>query len=362
MSLDERVSNLIKQIYCAGSDQHAWEDIGEEVIRQVGAHRCFTTLVDLQDREYDAWRFHGPEDTFLATALSEVQDVYQMDPSLVWASANPDARFCDSSRTVPPDDYLNHPYVKWSTARLGVTHWYVGYTPVEYNLSYSFSVLFSEANGPGTPRQIQLFRMLFEHLTCATRLHRRPFNPQSTRALILLDRTGQVRELSIGAQCLLMTSDGFAITGGRIELGSRSDQPKLDAAIARAASAIETGEAASAVKAARPSGRRPWIFTIRPMLHSFGAFGKLCSEVLVELHDGSPKIRSLELLQSLYDLTARELQVVRLLADGHSIESLAHELRISANTVRTHLRAIFTKTSTTRQSELMQLCAGLGTR
>jgi DNA-binding CsgD family transcriptional regulator len=50
---------------------------------------------------------------------------------------------------------------------------------------------------------------------------------------------------------------------------------------------------------------------------------------------------------------------VRLLADGHSIESLAACMDISPNTAKTHMRAIFAKTQTSRQSELMHLCAGL---
>ena len=74
---------------------------------------------------------------------------------------------------------------------------------------------------------------------------------------------------------------------------------------------------------------------------------------------GTSRIGRLDMMQPLFALTTRALLVIRMLADGQSIESLAHSMGISANTVRTHLRAIFSKTCTTRQSELMQLSAGL---
>lgn len=359
MSLDESVSNLILNIYNAGRNSAAWDSVAWQVTDRVGAHRCFTTLVDLKDRQYDAWKFYGPDDTAYALAVAEAPDMLPIDPSLAWASRNPHARFCDSSKTLPADEYLQHPLVKWNHARLGATHWYVGYTPADEELSYSFSVHFPAAQGPGTPQSIQLFRMLFEHLACATRLNRRPFNPNSSRALLVLDRGGRVRNLSVGAERMFKDPDGLYIRGSHVVLASQSEQQRFDAALALASNVAAEGRTARAVKVTRPSAKRPWIITIRPQVESFGPFGKVCSELLIEVHDGSPQVGSLELLQSLYDLTGRELQVIRLLADGHSVESLAQELKMSSSTARTHLRAIFSKTSTGRQSELLQLCAGL---
>jgi DNA-binding CsgD family transcriptional regulator len=103
----------------------------------------------------------------------------------------------------------------------------------------------------------------------------------------------------------------------------------------------------------------PWIVIIRPVLNSYGPFGNVEQELHVEIHNGVPRAGSLDLFQSLFSLTAREVQVVRFLADGHCVDSLSNCLEISPNTARTHLRSIFTKTSTTRQSELLQLCTGL---
>jgi DNA-binding CsgD family transcriptional regulator len=60
-------------------------------------------------------------------------------------------------------------------------------------------------------------------------------------------------------------------------------------------------------------------------------------------------------LMELYGLTAAEARLASLLARGRSLEDAAAELRASRATLRTHLRRIFEKTDTCRQSALVRL-------
>lgn len=351
MSLDEGVSTLIKRIYCARENADEWHRIADEIMRLTGASGAFTFLVDLGNREYSATQAYGAHDSRFARGIEEYSETYTTDPSLLWASRNPHARFCDSSRTLPAEAYLSHPYVRWNRARFGSTHWYVGFTPPDDHLSFSFSVHFPVEQGPGRDESLRLFRMLFDHMDNALRLNCRPFNSQASRPLILLDSSGSVRGISNGAERALAIPDGLTIRDGRLRTAIAAEQTRLDAAIARAASVTSMESASEGVKVSRPSGQRPWILTIRRLLSGYGPFGKVRCELLVQIHDGLPHIGSLHLLQQLFDLTGRELQVTRLLADGHSVESLAACLAISPNTAKTHLRSIFAKMGVNRQSD-----------
>jgi DNA-binding CsgD family transcriptional regulator len=91
----------------------------------------------------------------------------------------------------------------------------------------------------------------------------------------------------------------------------------------------------------------------------FGQFAStLAPSVVAIITDPEKQIRVLpELLEHLYGLTRREAAVAAKLADGKSVEDLAHELGISYETARTHLRRIFDKTGTSRQSELVSRLA-----
>jgi DNA-binding CsgD family transcriptional regulator len=60
-----------------------------------------------------------------------------------------------------------------------------------------------------------------------------------------------------------------------------------------------------------------------------------------------------------FDLTPGEARVAVAAADGLSPESIASRHAVSIHTVRTQLRAVFAKTGTSRQAELVSLLASL---
>ncbi len=66
------------------------------------------------------------------------------------------------------------------------------------------------------------------------------------------------------------------------------------------------------------------------------------------------------LIMEAYGLTRAEARVALAAASGLSIPEAAIQLGISANTIKTHLRRVFAKTGTGRQTELVRLMATIG--
>jgi DNA-binding CsgD family transcriptional regulator len=66
---------------------------------------------------------------------------------------------------------------------------------------------------------------------------------------------------------------------------------------------------------------------------------------------------ALEVLTQAYGLTRAQAEVARSLFAGLSVEQVAAVLELSLNTVRTHLKHIFTKCDVQSQGELLQLLA-----
>ncbi len=64
--------------------------------------------------------------------------------------------------------------------------------------------------------------------------------------------------------------------------------------------------------------------------------------------------------QSLDALTARELQITKLIAHGMCDKAIARELGISENTVREHLRRVFHKLAITKRTSLVARCIRSG--
>lgn len=60
----------------------------------------------------------------------------------------------------------------------------------------------------------------------------------------------------------------------------------------------------------------------------------------------------------IYGLSARELEILDLFAQGRSANWIAENLTISKNTVRTHLRAIYSKLDVHSRQEPLDFLAG----
>jgi DNA-binding CsgD family transcriptional regulator len=64
-----------------------------------------------------------------------------------------------------------------------------------------------------------------------------------------------------------------------------------------------------------------------------------------------------DLVNLCYELRAGRRRLAELLSQGLTPEACALRLRVSINTIRSQLRALFRKTETERQSELINLFA-----
>lgn len=81
-----------------------------------------------------------------------------------------------------------------------------------------------------------------------------------------------------------------------------------------------------------------------------------------DAHDEGPQYRDriskqCAALQRHYRLTAREAEVMELLARGNSVAFIAEELVVSENTIRTHSRRIYAKLAIHKKQELLTLVA-----
>jgi DNA-binding CsgD family transcriptional regulator len=66
------------------------------------------------------------------------------------------------------------------------------------------------------------------------------------------------------------------------------------------------------------------------------------------------------MLRDLFELTPTEAKVARSIAAGNDVPDAARELRISTNTVHTHLRRIFRKLGVCRQADLVRVLIRAG--
>jgi DNA-binding CsgD family transcriptional regulator len=171
-----------------------------------------------------------------------------------------------------------------------------------------------------------------------------------------------------GAALTLRGVQGDAI-GRRLRAAISIDQPALDAAIARAVRAV--APVATATRCPRRDGGAPLIVTLQPLSRSVAAPGRpprrdapgpiaVPAATLTLIDPLARPPAATRLWCEAFDLTPSEAAVAALLVAGHSLESAAATRGSRATTLRVHLRHLFAKTGTARQSDLVALLLRMG--
>lgn len=172
------------------------------------------------------------------------------------------------------------------------------------------------------------------------------------RGVILLDASGRVVDANSNALKVLRTCDGLGLRDGRLSFTDPALDQRLQQAIARLKSGVRDTRA---VIAARVRCAAPFRIVVVPVPPETDE-RDVAFFALVYATTGQREI-SRELLGELYGLTLAQADVARSLFAGHSVEETARLLDLSPNTVRTHLKQVFTKCEVNSQAELMHLLA-----
>jgi DNA-binding CsgD family transcriptional regulator len=178
--------------------------------------------------------------------------------------------------------------------------------------------------------------------------------------LILYDRNARPVYINPTARTIIETHPALDMHDGDLLLVNAEDEKNLRKTI------IETAEIdpddswrqSVAIGITHPDAELPLPLLVTPM-HAHLITTDLDYEgarVAVFLSD--PNLQqpiSIDSLVSVYNLTPSEAQVAISLANGHSIDQIAHKSNHSAHTIRSQLKSVFRKTGVSRQSELIKL-------
>lgn len=357
MSLDDDLSQLIGQIYEAALDRESWAKVINEIMVRTRSRVGFVSSVDLRQGAFNRSFFYAPEESRVETGVREyAEQIYAIDPALEWAMAHPSAGMCETSAIISRSDAMAHPFFKWQNDRLGTTHFCVMYNQPVDDMSFSLSLHPATADGPPSKASCNLQRLLFGHMERALRLAARPPDfSRDTGAVIALDRYGRMVACSARADELIAMADGIAIDGRHIVATNPESSASLRHAINSALDTQRAGGSGGGVRIKRTSGRPSWLALTSPYPRFLEHLPIPTPAVVVRILENEAHPTLLEKHADLFQLTNREIEVGCALLEGHSIDSLAAHLGISRNTARVHLQALFRKTETNRQSDLIRV-------
>ena len=170
-------------------------------------------------------------------------------------------------------------------------------------------------------------------------------------ASFLLDSQGRVLKFNAKAEQLL--GKGLDLAHRTLRCGSPDDQLALSRAVAASGTAINATPSVVVVKRAL---QRPLMIQVLHLTGLAGAAFSPARTMLVVTDPGAPIVATpVDYAQKAFGLTLTEGRLVAHLEQGLSLAMAAEMMEISIETARSHLKRVFAKTDTGRQTDLMLL-------
>ena len=221
--------------------------------------------------------------------------------------------------------------------------------------------------------EISALRLLMPHLTRALQLHHRCFLAQSVNgvlqdivnrfstAVFLLDSQGQLISANTAGERLLASNAALRLEKRTLILSTPAQTTALRRLIADATKDRDsiTSRGGGAMRCERPSGDPPLELLVCRAPVTEGILDTQTPAVVLFVNDtAQPSTADSSIWQRLYGFTNAECVVAQHMLRGERVPVIAAAIGISVNTVRTHLKSLFGKTDTHRQSEFVRLLSG----
>lgn len=208
-----------------------------------------------------------------------------------------------------------------------------------------------------------LQRIVGNYLTIADQERRRRVAEyvldSSGTGVMLVDTTGTALMVNAAAQQIVAQSNVLSLRGGQLHALRAADDHVLQAHIRQQAdqqSSIPQPECYAALALLRDDHPLPVTVIIRPGPPYGPVSAPVHRTATVVVRDPARKLRLAGPdLERLFQLTPAEARLACLLADGLSTEEAAFELGVSRNTIRSQLQAVYAKTGTNRQGDLVRM-------
>ena len=367
MPVDARVLAVIQALYDAAMDESLWPGALQQLTDFTGSQAAtFWTLDSSDQPRLPTLTVVNFDPGFMKEYLD---GMVPFDPTVQYLVRHPDQPIVHDGLVISEREKDRHAYYDWHGSRSDTRFRMVGQLRAAPGVQAGVALHRTREAGRYEHNDVEQFAVLYPHLEralaigfrlgslgtmrkCTTELLDR-----NAAAILLLDENGRIVYANSGAEALRSTKDGIQLERDGVALTRRRDHDTLQALIANALSAIVSPEASGGVmRALRPSGKRPYLILVTPVNRRYPALSTLRPAVCLIITDpeSQPPLPG-DRLRDAFGLTAAEARLASLLAAGEELRASAAKLGITYGTARARLAAIFQKTDTRRQGELIRL-------
>lgn len=363
----DRLHTLIHHTYDAAQDENLWPAVAGEMVRNFdstsmvlqlrGSHETSVPMV-VATGNID----HGAIERYRA-------DYWQNDVWTKRATKFGLSRVVTSADLISDSEFERTEFYNEVIRREGIFYVLGAALPVSRNQVAFIGIQRPRESGDYDNISRRKADQFFLHLTRALQIRERLTQQDLERetasetvsrtrtATIVVSATGAIIQANKEAEVLMRSGDSIRSADGRIAGPAPAVTEKMALLIRGAAETArgKEGSAGGALSIPR-YGRLPVTLLVAPFRPKREGVGVPIPAAIIFVR--APErlaMPEVSIVQGMLGLTPAEATIVCYLARGRSIQEIAVHHRLSLNTVRTHLKNIFAKTGTSRQTQLVGL-------
>lgn len=360
--------SLIDDIYAAALDESAWARVLARMMGETNSQGATFCILDSSDEPRFNVLVHK---NFDEEMMREYTDgTMLIDPTILQIAAHPERKTFHDSAYISEAEKDRHPYYAWHEKFSDTRHRIAGMAHPARHLQSGVTLHRARRVGDFDRRSKTLVTSLYRHIERSVDIGFRlgtlgKFSAgalavvdQNVRGVILFDKRGQITFANHAARRMAREADGFLIEDKAVRLQRNSDDRILQRLIGTVLNCKKDVLAppGGAMAALRPSGKRPFVITVSPMTTGESAFSAMTPAGCIIITDPNKEYEApVDRLRTLYKLTPSESRLAVRLANGEDLKAAAEALGITYPTARAQLTAIFRKTDTGRQAQLVKL-------
>ena len=361
MVLSSDTERAIELCYDAIATPSLWVAALDSLAHSLGAHACQVMPHVISQRPFGmvrstgAWRIHE----LWQRNLDWVKEVYEPrgEPFVQQGY-----RAVIQSQLFTDDEIRHSRFHQEITRPVGCLHWACGIFEVE---DRKWCLPFFRGNEPFTPDFLEPIGEIAGRMARIVSIAEKVSRAEAENevltldnagcAAMLIDKYGRVTRVNRRAEDLFCSE--FGIRNGRLWTAANSSLERLDRFMAEIEQAKSmAGPLPAPVIVARCG--MPWLLIeVMPVTSASNDIFEGCRAILVVSDLTRPSITDAALLSVVFGLTSAEARLAAAICEGHDLHAAAANFGVSRQTVRSQLKAVFAKTGSRRQAELVARAA-----
>lgn len=367
MHSEARMLDLVGQIYDAALNPQLWDNFLGSLSTELKSPGSIFLVQNIQSGHLLLGRSAGLE----PEGVQAYEDYYvTVDPRIPRLMKLPSGTFGPESSFVPKETWQRSELVNDFLLPIDFYYALNGVVLKNELILSTIGVQRQKRHGAFSEREVKFMHTIGPHLERAVQMTLRFIQADTQQrncahllnllpmGVILTDQESQIIHTNDAAKQILDQNDGVGRYRHRLGAATSHETKTLRGLIYKASETTQAQGFGSggAMPVSRPSMLRSFAVLVTPLPHDeYGTLkGNPTAAVFVTDPEEETETQD-QILIRLYQLTPAEAKLAMLLMQGISLDAAADELQIAKGTARVHMRNIFSKTDTHRQSELVRL-------